>query len=320
VEYRRLGSSGLQVSVAGLGCGAFGRQCDAAQTAAVVARALDLGVNLLDTADAYNAGVSEEYTGRAIRGRRHEVVLATKVGRAMGEGPLRAGASRRYLLEAVHASLRRLGVDYVDLYQLHIPDPATPIEETLRALDDLVRQGHVRYVGCSNFAAWQIVEAQWVARTEHLAPFVSAQDLYNLLDRGIEAEVLPVCQRYGLGMLPYFPLAGGFLTGRFRPDAAVPSTARLATARLYGQPLAAQVTTAANWARLAALERFAAARGRGVAELALAWLAAQPTVSSVIAGASTPEQVAANVAAVSWRLTADELGELEAPPGPPDST
>ena len=312
MEYRRLGNSGLQVSVAGLGCGTFGRQCDAAQAAAVVARALDLGVNLLDTADAYNQGVSEEYTGRAIRGRRQDVVLATKFARQMGSGPLHGGASRRYIFEAVHASLRRLGVDYIDLYQMHVPDPTTPIEETLRALDDLVRRGDVRYVGCSNFAAWEIVEAQWVARTEHLTPFISVQNLYNLLDRGAEAEVLPVCQRYGLGMLPYFPLAGGFLTGRFRPDAAVPAGSRLATARLYGQPLADQIATEANWARLAALERYADARDHGVAELALAWLAAQPTVSSVIAGASSPEQVEANVRAVEWRLTPDDLAALAA--------
>jgi aryl-alcohol dehydrogenase-like predicted oxidoreductase len=312
VEYCRLGSSGLQVSVAGLGCSSFGRQCDATQAAAIVARALDLGVNFLDTADAYNAGLSEEYTGRAIRGRRGEVVLASKFGRPMGEGPLRAGASRRYIFDAVQASLRRLGVDYLDLYQMHIPDPATPIEETLRALDDLVRRGDVRYVGCSNFAAWQMVEAQWVARTEHLTPFISAQNLYNLLDRYLEREVVPVCAHYGLGLLPYFPLAGGFLTGRYQPGAPVPAESRLATARLYGQPLAGQIVSDANFARLAALAQFAEARGHGIAELALAWLAAQPTVSSVIAGASSPAQVEANVRALAWRLTPSDLAALDA--------
>lgn len=317
MEFRRLGNSGLQVSVAGLGTAPLGRQCDAAQSRAIVERALSLGVNFLDAADSYGRGRSEEYTGQAIRGRRRDLVIATKFERPMGEGPLWRGASRRYIMDAVHASLRRLGTDYIDLYQIHFWDPHTPIEETLRALDDLVRRGDVRYIGCSNFAAWQIVEAQWTARTEHLSPLISTQDVYNVLDRHIEADVLPVCQRYGVGLLPYFPLAGGFLTGRYRPGQAVPPGSRLASALLWERAtdrhvvLASQVVNEANFTGLMALERFAAAREHTIAELALAWLAAQPAVGSVIAGATSPEQVERNVAAMAWQLQAADLAEID---------
>jgi aryl-alcohol dehydrogenase-like predicted oxidoreductase len=317
MEYRPLGRSGLKVSVAGLGTAPMGRQCDAAQSAAIVDRAISLGVNFLDTADSYGRGLSEEYTGRAIRGRRQDLVIATKFERPMRDGPLGGGASRRYVMEAVQASLRRLGVDYVDLYQIHFWDPTTPLEETLRALEDLVRGGYVRYVGCSNFAAWQIVEAQWIARTDHLSPLISAQCPYNLLDRAVEADLVPVCERYGLGMLPYFPLAGGFLAGRYRPGQAIPAASRLGSALHWDRTsdshvvLATHVVNDANHARLAALERWARARGRGVGELALAWLASRPQVPSVIAGATTPEQVAANVQAVTWQLTPDDLADLD---------
>jgi aryl-alcohol dehydrogenase-like predicted oxidoreductase len=317
MEYRPLGRSGLKVSVAGLGTAPMGRQCDAAQSAAIVDRAISLGVNFLDTADSYGRGLSEEYTGRAIRGRRQDLVIATKFERPMRDGPLGGGASRRYVMEAVQASLRRLGVDYIDLYQIHFWDPTTPLEETLRALEDLVRGGFVRYIGCSNFAAWQIVEAQWIARTDHLSPFISVQCPYNLLDRAVEADLVPVCERYGLGVLPYFPLAGGFLAGRYRPGQVIPAASRLGSALHWDRAsdshvvLATHVVNEANHTRLAVLERWAQARGRGVGELALAWLAAQPQVPSVIAGATTPEQVAANVHAVAWRLTPDDLADLD---------
>jgi aryl-alcohol dehydrogenase-like predicted oxidoreductase len=299
------------VSALALGAATFGRQCDVAASAAIVERALDLGINVVDTADVYGDGTSEEYVGRAIRGRRRDVVLATKFANPTGAGPLSSGASRRYVLEAVQASLRRLRVDYVDLYQIHSWDPNTPIEETLRALDDLVRRGDVRYVGCSNFRAWQVVESQWVARTEHLSPLISIQVPYHLLDRSVEAELVPACQRYGVGVLPYFPLAGGFLSGRYQRGQVLPADARLATARLWGDPLAGQVLTETNFAKLAVLERFARERGRAVRELALAWLAAQPQVSSVLVGATRPQQVEENVRALDWRLTADDLAQLD---------
>jgi aryl-alcohol dehydrogenase-like predicted oxidoreductase len=312
VEYRSLGHSGLRVSVVALGAASFGRQCDAATSATIVDRALELGVNFVDTADVYGDGVSEEYVGRALARRRQDVVLATKFSHPTGPGPLAAGGSRRYVLQAVQASLRRLRVDYLDLYQIHSWDPTTPLEETLRALDDLVRQGAVRYVGCSNFRAWQVVEGQWLARTEHLSPLISLQVPYHLLDRSVEAALVPACQRYGVGLLPYFPLAGGFLSGRFRAGQGLPADARLASARLWGEALAGQVLTETNFAKLAVLERFAAERGRSVRELALAWLAAQPQVSSVLAGATRPEQVVENVRAFDWRLAADDLAQLDA--------
>ena len=308
MEYRSLGRSGLQVSVVGLGCNNFGRRIDQGATTAVVHKALDLGVTFFDTADIYGPrGLSEEYLGTALEGKRHDVVIATKFAGPMGEGPLWSGASRRYIMQAVEASLRRLKTDYIDLYQIHFPDPRTPIEETLRTLDDLVRQGKVRYIGCSNFAAWQVVEAQWTARTHHLTPFVSAQNLYNLLDRRIERELVPACNVYGLSILPYFPLASGFLTGKYRPGAPPPEGTRLATAG----PMAERVLTEQNFAMLSKLEEFATARGHTVLELAIGWLASQPHVASVIAGATTPEQVEQNVRAAEWRLTQAELAEVD---------
>jgi len=308
MEYRRLGNSGLKVSIAGLGTNNFGRRCDAAQTEAVVHRALDLGVNFIDTADVYGGALSEEYIGRAIRGKRRDVILATKFEAPMGEGPLWSGASRRYIMEAVQGSLRRLGVDYIDLYQVHFWDTATPIEETMRALDDLVRRGDVRYVGCSNFSAWQIVEAQWVARSERLNPFISSQNRYNLLDRAIESEVVPACEKYGLGIIPYSPLRGGFLTGKYQPGEPPPQGTRFAT---EGRQ-AARVLSDENFATLAKLERFASDRDHTVGELALAWLGSQSSVASVIAGATRPEQVDENVQALEWRLTPEDLRALDA--------
>ena len=219
MEYRNLGRSGLPVSVVGLGCDNFGHRCDAAQSAAIVHRAMDLGVTLFDTADIYGpGGVSEEYLGQALKGRRQDAVVATKFVGPTGSytGLLHMGTSRRHIMNAVEASLRRLGTDYIDLYQPHFPFPGVPIEETMRALDDLVHQGKVRYLGCSNFTAWQIVDANWTARSEHLTRFISAQNAYNLLDRQAERELVPACVEHGVGILPYFPLASGFLSGKFR--------------------------------------------------------------------------------------------------------
>ena len=307
MEYKPLGRCGLQVSVAGLGCNNFGMRIDKEQSAAVVHKALELGVTLFDTADIYGGTRSEEFLGAALGERRKNVIVATKFSSPVGEGPLNRGASRRHIMGAVENSLRRLGTDYIDLYQHHFPDPHTPIEETLRALDDLVRSGKVRYAGCSNFAAWQVVEAAWTARRSRLTPFVSAQNEYNLLDRRIERELAPACNAYGLGVLPYFPLASGFLSGKYRPGEPPPANTRLA---LWG-PRGQAVLSERNFAVLQKLEGFAQGRGRGVLDLAIGWLASQPHVSSVISGATSPEQVEQNVQAAEWRLTAEELAEVD---------
>jgi aryl-alcohol dehydrogenase-like predicted oxidoreductase len=307
MEYRHLGRSGLLVSVVGIGCNNFGGRLDEAGTAAVVNTALDLGINLFDTADVYgNRGGSEELLGRALKGRRREAVIASKFASPMGEGPHWKGGSRRYIYDAVHDSLRRLGTDYIDLYQMHNPDTETPIEETLRALDDLVRAGDVRYIGHSNFTAAQATEAAWVAKTEHLTPFISAQNLYNLLDRRIENELVGVCAKYGLGILPYFPLASGFLTGKHRPGQGPAKGTRLEG------PMGQRILTEGNYETLTKLEAIADGAGRSMLELAMSWLAQQPQVGSVIAGAMNPDQVRQNAAAVDWKLSPDELAAIDA--------
>lgn len=308
MEYRNLGNSGLKVSVVGLGCNNFGMKCDLEQTRAVVHRALDEGVTLLDTADIYgNRGGSEDLLGKVLGERRKDVVIASKFGMAMGDGAYLKGGSRRYIFSAVEASLRRLGTDYLDLYQIHQPDPETPQHETLEALTDLVRSGKVRYIGSSNFAGWQAVEAEWISRTHNLARYVSAQNQYNLLDRRVERELVPACLKYGVGILPYFPLASGFLTGKYKRGAEAPAGSRLTLIKR----MADQVMTDENFATLEKLEQFARAREHTILELAVGWLASQPVVSSVISGATTPEQVAANVKAVGWKLSADELAEVD---------
>ena len=305
MEHRNLGQSGLRVSVAGLGCNNFGRRLDATGTRAVVAKALDLGVTLFDTADAYGGGLSEEYLGKALENRRPDVIIATKFAMPMGEGPLQRGGSRRYVQRAVEASLRRLGTDWIDLYQMHMPDAATPIEETLRALDDLVRQGKVRYLGCSNFSGWQVADATWTARSAQLTPFISAQNLYSLLDRRIERELVPACRRFGLGVLPYFPLASGLLTGKYRRGQPIPEGSRLAEPR-FGE----RALTDANFDRVEKLEAFAKAAGRPLLQLAVGWLASPPEVASVISGATRPEPLEQNAHALEWKLSADELIEV----------
>lgn len=309
MEYRHLGRSGLQVSVVGLGCNNFGMRCDFDQSKDVVHRALDAGITLFDTADVYGGqGKSEEFLGKILKGRRQDVVLATKFGMKMGEGPHKSGGSRKYIMSAVEDSLRRLDTDYIDLYQLHRPDPETPIDETLRALDDLVRSGKVRYIGNSNFAGWQAAEAHYVAKQANLTPFISAQNEYNLLDRRIEGELVPACNAYGLSILPYFPLASGFLTGKYRQGQEMPAGTRLANAG----PMAARVLNDKNYETLGKLEAFADARGKAMLDLAIGWLASLSHVGSVIAGATKPEQIDQNVAAGSWKLTAEELAEVDA--------
>jgi aryl-alcohol dehydrogenase-like predicted oxidoreductase len=308
MEYRNLGTSGLRVSVVGLGCNNFGQRRDQAETTAVIGKCLDVGINLFDTADIYGGGgVSEEFVGKALGGRRKDIVLATKFGGAMGEGDDQKGASRRYIYAAVEASLTRLGTDYIDLYQLHFPDPRTPIEETLRALDDLIRAGKVRYIGCSNLPAWQVADAQWTARCHNLNAFVSAQDEYSLLVRDAEAELLPAVRAHGLGVLPYFPLAGGMLTGKHRRDQAPAAGTRLAMV----EHMANRYMSEANFDIVEKLSAFAERRGRSMLELAFGWLASQDNVTSVIAGAMTAEQVEQNAKACDWTLSPEELAEVD---------
>jgi aryl-alcohol dehydrogenase-like predicted oxidoreductase len=308
VNYRTLGKSGLEVSTVGLGCNNFGMRIDLEATRKVVTKALDLGVTLFDTADIYgNMGGSETMLGQALGERRKDIVLATKFAGPTAEGKTRRDASRRYIVTAVEASLRRLKTDWIDLYQQHFPDPLTPMEETLRALDDLIHQGKVRYIGCSNLPAWQMVEAQWIARDRGLYPFISAQDEYSLVARHIELEKLPAAQAYGMGLLPYFPLACGLLTGKYKRGVEAPAGTRFASSR----SLAERYETGANWTLVEQLEAFCAKKGRKLLELAFSWLLARPAVASVIAGATQPEQLEANVNAANWALTTDDLAEID---------
>jgi aryl-alcohol dehydrogenase-like predicted oxidoreductase len=306
MKVRRLGNSGLKVSVVGLGCNNFGMRIDAAQTDAVVNAAIDAGVTLFDTADIYGGTKSEEFLGKALGKRRHEIVLATKFGMRIGDDPKRQGGSRRWIMQAVEDSLRRLGTDYIDLYQHHRPDPDTPVDETLRALDDLVTQGKVRYIGCSNYEGWQIADADWTAAGQ--SRFVSSQNLYSLLERDVEREVLPACEHFGLGFLPFFPLASGLLSGKYRRGEPPPNDSRLAAWGARGQAAMSD----ANFDKVEALEAWARERGHSILELAFAWLLGHQVVSSVIAGATTPEQVRANAATASWALTPEEVDEVTA--------
>jgi aryl-alcohol dehydrogenase-like predicted oxidoreductase len=301
---RNLGKSGLRVSLVGLGCNNFGQRMDLESSRLVLHRALDAGITLFDTADVYGGrGGSETAMGQILGDRRKDIVLASKFGMPMDDGE-KNGGSRRYIVSALEASLKRLKTDWLDLYQMHRPDPATPIEETLRALDDLVRAGKVRYIGCSNFTAAQMTEAQWAARHFNLNAFISAQDEYSLLRRGLDKENLPMMERYGLGLLPYFPLASGLLTGKHKRGGDRAGT-RLA------MPTFASILTDANFDKIEQLEAFAQARGHTILELAFSWLAARPTVGSIIAGATRPEQVDANVKAAGWTLSAADLAEID---------
>jgi aryl-alcohol dehydrogenase-like predicted oxidoreductase len=304
MRYRRLGSSGLKVSVVGLGTNNFGRRIDEQASLRVLQAARDCGINFIDTADVYGTGASEEIIGKFLRRRRTDVIVATKFGMSMGDGPYRTGGSRLYIRRAVEDSLRRLNTDYIDLYQLHRFDPDTPLDETLATLDDLVHEGKVRYIGNSNFSGWQIADADWVARTHDWTPFVSAQNRYSLLDRAVEGEVIPACERFGLGMIPWGPLASGLLTGKYRRNEPAPE------GRLSNPVLGDRFLTPENFDRVEALERFAGERGLTLLQVAFGGLAAQPQVTSVIAGATTPEQVEANVQAGLWEPTAGHLEEI----------
>jgi len=308
VELRNLGKSGLRVSVVGLGCNNFGMKIDQAATRIVVDKAIDSGITMFDTADIYGGrGTSETFLGEVLGERRKSIVLATKFGMQMDKAGVLKGAARRYIMAAVEDSLRRLKTDWIDLYQIHQPDPLTPIEETLRALDDLIRQGKIRYIGCSNLPALQVVEAQWTAKSNGLNAFVSCQDEYSLLVRDPDRELIPAMTAYGLGMLPYFPLASGLLTGKYKRSQAMPEGTRLAVMK----PLADRWVNDTNWAIVERLGTFAAERGHTLLELAFSWLAARPTVASVIAGATDPKQVEQNVGACAWELSADEMAAID---------
>ena len=308
MKLRKLGESGPEVSVVGLGCNNFGLRIDLEASRKVIQRALDVGITLFDTADTYGKrGGSESMLGQVLGENRKRIVLATKFGGAMDDAGTMKGASRRYIMSAAEASLKRLRTDWIDLYQIHFPDPATPIEETLRALDDLIRQGKVRYIGCSNFAGWQLVDAQWTARHFNVHGFISCQNEYSLLVRTVERELLPAMQKFGVGMLPYFPLASGLLTGKYARNKPAPEDTRFQA--LKG--LADRYLTESNWKIVERLQEFCARRGHTMLELAFSWLLARPTVASVIAGATKPEQVEQNAKAADGVLTTDEIAEID---------
>jgi aryl-alcohol dehydrogenase-like predicted oxidoreductase len=302
MTYRRLGSSGLVVSTVGIGCNNFGLRISADASRTVVDAAIDAGITLFDTSDSY--GDSELILGELLGNRRDDVILATKFGSDVnGRNGKDFGArgARRYIRRAIESSLARLRTDYVDLYQLHKPDPSTPLEETLSALDELVTEGKVRYVGSSNLAGWQVADAEWQAQTRHLERFVSAQNQWSLLERGIEGDLVPACERYGIGILPYFPLASGLLTGKYRRGEAAPEDSRYKAWGMEGR------LTDERFSVVEKLSAFAGERSISLLDVAIGWLAAQPAVSSVIAGATKADQVRSNAAAAAWRPTPEDL-------------
>ena len=308
MDIRNLGGSGLRVSAVGLGCYDFGQRIDLEASRKVIHKAIDLGITLFDTADTYaDKGGSETVLGDVLGARRKDIVLATKYSKPMAADGTKQGASRRYIMSAVEASLTRLKTDYIDLYQQHDYDPLTPLEETLRALDDLVRQGKVRYIGNSNFPAWRIAEAEFTARAMNVGRFISCQDEYSLVVRGIEKDLLPAAQEYKLGLLPFFPLASGLLTGKYKRGAAAPDDTRLAKAPI----LRDRYVTPRNEDIVEKLQAPAQARGHTMLELAFSWLAARPQVASVIAGATRVEQVEQNVKAIAWTLSAEDTAEID---------
>jgi aryl-alcohol dehydrogenase-like predicted oxidoreductase len=308
MQIRNLGGSGLRVSAVGLGCNNFGQRTGLETSRKVIHKAIDLGITLFDTADIYaGMGGSETVLGEVLGDRRKDIVLATKFSKPMSTDGTKQGASRRYIMSAVEASLRRLKTDYIDLYQQHDYDPLTPIEETLRALDDLIRQGKVRYIGNSNFPAWRIAEAEYVARAINVNRFISCQDEYSLVVRDIEKDLLPAAQAYNLGLLPFFPLASGLLTGKYKRGSAAPEDTRFGKS----PALRERYVTPRNEDIVEKLQAFAQARGHSMLELAFSWLASRPQVASVIAGATRVEQVEQNVKAIDWALSADEIAEID---------
>jgi aryl-alcohol dehydrogenase-like predicted oxidoreductase len=305
VQYRNLGSSGLKVSAIGLGTNQFGGKVDLETTRDIISAALEAGVNFIDTADIYQAGRSEEHIGTALAGKRSEALIATKVYGKVGEGPNDRGASRHHIMAGVEVSLRRLQTDYIDLYQIHVWDEETPIDETLRALDDLVHAGKVRYIGASNFSAWQLTWATALAELRGWNKFISIQPHYHMFERGIEDELIPACQYFDIGILPYFPLAGGFLTGKYKDGQPAPAGSRGESSQ-YVQ----RYMTPENYAKINKLTTFAQEHAHSLNDLAHAWLLSQPQISSVISGATCVEHVQANAAAGEWELKEEEINEV----------
>jgi aryl-alcohol dehydrogenase-like predicted oxidoreductase len=309
MQKRTLGAFGPEVSIVGLGANNFGGRTDAATSERVIAKALDCGITLIDTSDNYgNRGGSENILGKALGTRRKDVVLATKFGLPMDNSGTLRGASRRYAMQAVEASLHRLNTDWIDLYEVHFPDTQTPIEETLRALDDLIKAGKVRFIGCSNFSTAQLQKALGVSQQERIAAFVACQDQYNLLERGLEKDRLSVMRQHGLSLLPYFPLASGLLTGKYKQDTSPAPGTRFAGSVPRGNDA---FLNARNWRLVHALSEFATRRGHTLLELAISWLVSRPFIASVIAGATRPEQIEQNIAAAGWALTDADLAEID---------
>jgi aryl-alcohol dehydrogenase-like predicted oxidoreductase len=307
MKYRRLGYSGLRVSEIGLGGNNFGERADTKQSIEVINDALEMGINFIDTAELYSAGRSEELVGQAVKGKRSQVIIATKFGYKRTLTPAQQGGSRDYIMKAVEASLKRLNTDYIDLYYIHWNDPVTPILETLRTMDNLVRAGKVRYIACSNFDAWQLNDAWWTSKAHNLEPFIAVQPKYHMLDRSIEKELVPCCEAHGIGVVPWGPLASGFLTGKYHRGQDIPAEMRLAKPfSIYND-----IITSENYDKLEKLESFAKERGHSVGELAIAWLLFNPWLGSVIAGAMNFKQLSANVAAADWKLTAEDKAEID---------
>lgn len=319
MEYRNLGHSGLKVSAVGLGCNNFGMTIDAKATKAVVHKALDIGINFFDTADMYGSGNSEIYLAKALGSRRNEAIIATKFGNRMGDRlDQEGGASRHYIMHAVEASLSRLKTDYIDLYQIHRPDSETPLEETARAMDDLVQQGKVRYVGHSNFSGWQTVDMSWICETQNLTRFVSAQNRYSILSRDIEAELVPACNEHGVGILPFFPLESGLLTGKYK-NSKKPAKGTRWEKWASRPAMANRFFGPDRFAMAEKLQAVCDANGNSLLEMAFGWLLSKSYVPSVIAGATKPTQLVANVKAAEWRPTADimsEIDKISPPPAP----
>jgi aryl-alcohol dehydrogenase-like predicted oxidoreductase len=310
MEYTRLGNTGLMVSELCLGCMTFGKEADEETSRELVGRFLEAGGNFLDTADVYSDGVSEEITGRALEGVRDDIVLATKVRFPMGEGPNDVGLSRKHIMQGCEDSLGRLGTDYIDLYQVHCWDGATPLEETLSALTDLVRSGKVRYIGVSNFTGWQLMKSQSVSEAEGFEKFVSLQPQYSLVERNIEREILPVCVEEGLGVIPWSPLGGGFLSGKYRRGEEPPEDSRIAGAEESMEEYWDRRATERNWATLDVVGRISEETGNSYAQISLNWLLRQEAVTAPIIGARTPEQLEDNLGATGWELTREQTEEL----------
>jgi len=306
MEYRNLGSSGTKVSVIGLGTNNFGRRLNSSDTKKVIDTAIDEGINFLDTSNSYGDTLSEEYIGNAIKNYRDDIILATKVYSKLGDKPNDMGASKVHIIREVENSLKRLQTDYIDLYQIHFWDDTTPIEETLRALNYLIDSGKVRYIGCSNFTSWQLAMSQETANSQNLEKFITVQPEYSLLNRDIEKELIPACDHYNVGILPYFPLASGVLTGKYKRGEDMPEGTRLSE----NKERADQILTSETYSLLERLEIFSKARNKTLLDLAFAWLLANPNVSSVIAGATKPEQVISNARTHTWKLTNNDFSEI----------